>query len=552
MAVEESKTVNGNKDGAVGTGMAKPLPSELGDEMGVSQSFPVTTYENFAYGTDFQKMSKDGGAYLLGRSPNAVPLEKLIEMRRRDSQTRMLLRMFTLPILSCLAEGEWVMPNDVEGGEKETEFANQMFRLPPHAGGMSSSMSLILRQTLLSLVEGFSVFEEVRQIPKAGPLKGKIVLRKMAHRNSSTIRFLVDDHGGFNGVVQEAYKPTGEKISKTIPKEKILYYTHAPEENHLYGVSLFESAWYNYDIKSKLYYVAHIAAQMSAVPGRVGVMPQSATKGEKAAFQKALRDFAFNNSLTLPHGFDVKPFNSASSFDFLQYINHHNMQQAKSVLLQFSESEQRLAVIENGGNDASADFFIQSLESIMDDIAQVWTNYLMPKYIDWNFGSGKYPEWRFGAISDSAREAVQSTFNTIVTSSFLNCTPEFMREVEEKLAGSLGLDIDYQAIREREEAAAEAQAEMQLAEAEAAEAAAAAGQVPPGEEGGQAPEEGGQPPQGGPPQQGPPQQGPPQPPGPAQLSVQNSVDDLVSMAQAIAMGSNFLPTTGPDPEFDGE
>lgn len=526
------------------TAMAKPKESELGEEMGVSQSFPVSSYETFAYGTNFQELSKDAGAFLLGRSPNAVPVEKLIEMRRRDSQTRMLLRMFTLPILSCLQEGEWVMPPDVKGGEKEVEFANQMFRLPPYAGGMTSSLSLVLKQTLLMLVEGFSVFEEVRQVPKSGPLKGKIVLRKMAHRNASTIRFVVDDHGGFNGIVQEAYRPDGTKLSVGIPKENVLFHTCMPEENPYYGVSLFESAWYNYDIKSKMYYVAHIAAQMGAVPGRVGTVPMHASKSEKAAFSRALKDFAFNNSMMLPAGYGLTPFNSTSGFDFLKYIDHHSMQQAKSVLLQFAESQNRLAVIENGGNDASADFFIQSLESIMDDISEAWSHHLMPKYIDWNFGSAKYPVWKFGPISDSARDVIAETFRAIVTSSFLNCTPEFMREVEEKLAARLGLDIDYKAIREREQEAAEQQAEIAEAEAEAEQAAQAPEPEAEGE-GEQGPPQGGNAPSG------------PAPEAPVGLSgytedvssVRDSVDDLVKMAQDLVAASPFISTDGPDPEF---
>lgn len=913
---------------------AKPKPSELGTEFGVAASFPVTTFESFSFG----QTGTSSGVFLLGNRANSVPVDKLIEMRRRDSMTRMLLRMFILPILSCAADGEWVSPDDVKGAEKEVEFANLMFRLPPYAGGMSASLNLVLRQTLLALVEGFSVFEEVRVVPDHGPLKGKITLRKMAHRDSSTIRFLVDEHGGFNGVVQKATYPDGTTREQVVPRDKVLFYTcftgdtevslldgtevpisevvrrvqsgeelwsysvkdgrvvpgrithgqsmgvrslvavtldngevvrctpehrwmlrdgsykaaedlvegdalmplyrrsqglgraskqyeqvyhpgaggwqfthravsdflygpcesgqlthhkdvnafnnapnnlqrvtfeehrqiHAdmsaacskvmkakwsdpnwrakqisvlnspeyvakqraahtserraatgermrawmlenaphtrrdvtveliadvareqfglaetaavlgvhpdtvlsriresgkaqswaefsdllgiatpvrlsgsvvfdyltsevedevrsadggwvrvgfvesyreqqtirkwfltnpayglkykfrrgeffvaaaearapqylnhkvvsverlgdqaqeevfditvedhhnfalsagvfvhncqPEENAMYGVSMFESAWYNYDTKSKLYYVAHVAAQMAAVPGRIGTYPMGASPSQVNAFKKALSEFAFNTSLTVPQGWNVSPFSSAGQFNFLEYINHHSQQQAKSVLLQFADSDQRLAVIENGGADASADFFLQALESIMDDIAEVWSIHLMPKYIDWNFGSGKYPIWRFGRISDSARDTIKEVFTSIVTSSVLNCTPEFMRQSEEKLAKRLGYDIDYTAVREREEQAAEQQA--QLAEAQAQQEATPTEGVEPtvAPEGDADPQASGD-------------------AAPLQMSdqLQHSIDGLVEMAQNL-----FLSADGPDPEFDRE
>lgn len=457
---------SGPSDAAL-SGMARPTKAEDGQEFGVATSFPVTSYDNFA--AIAPDHMEGQSVYLLGKAEGAVPVEKLIEMRRRDAQTRSLLRLLILPILACTADGQWVAPEDVKDSEKEVEFANQMFSLPPYSGGMSVPLNLVVKQHLLALVEGFSVFEEVRYVPKVGPLKGKWCLRKLAHRNASTIRFLVDDHGGFAGVVQRARKPDNTILETPIAQPDVLFYTMHPEENPYYGVSMFESSWYNYDIKSKLYYVAQVAAQINAVSGRVGSYPHHATPTQRNAFSKALSDFAFNNSLMLPPGFDLKPFQSSGTFPFLDFIKYHNSQQAKSVLLQFADSDQRLAVIENGGADASADFFIQALESIMDDIAQTWSVHLMPKYIDWNFGSGKYPVWKFGSLSDSARDVVKEIFTSIVTSGILNCTPEFMRETEERLAARLGYDIDYEAIREREAEAAEAAAAQQEAEALAAE-----------------------------------------------------------------------------------
>src|SRR5690349_1597284 len=117
--------------------MAKNPPSNasepaadpmIGEEIGLQQTFPASTWDDFAYG---RAKPSANGSYLIRTKSDAVPLNDLIEMRRRDGQTRALLRLFVLPILSCLNEAEWVAPDWTEDdAEAEVEFANMMFRLP--------------------------------------------------------------------------------------------------------------------------------------------------------------------------------------------------------------------------------------------------------------------------------------------------------------------------------------------------------------------------------------------------------------------------------------
>ena len=764
----------------------KIVPNEDSDalvEFGTQTTFPMSSWDDFAYG--LAHTSKNGAKehFVISPRPEAVPLDKLVEMRRRDGQTRSLLRLFTIPILACLKESEWVAPEDEDKAEEEVQFANDMFNLPPQAGGMTSSKYKIVKHLLLAILEGFSVMEEVRQIPTEGPLKNKVTLRKLAHRDSRTIRFLVDSNGGFNGVKQTAYRPGGEAFSVAIERDKCVYYacltgdtripllngtnptirelaqrhdageqefwvysnkdgkvvpgratrawktgtretievkldngavvrctpdhlfmlrdgsyreagslapgdslmplyrrylqqdqrggvyeqvkhpatgkwawthrlaaglgagvkghaggtamtshhrdhdrlnndpsnlevlswnehlahhateegewgerrrsglqkywadpanrakqadvmrrTHAEgkmkpgtwseerraaqsarmrgvqsdavkagrnhkvvsvrpagiedvydlsveeyhnfavesgvfvhncneEENPFYGVSMFESAWYHYEVKTKLYFIAHIAAQMAAVPGRIGHYPMGTGPVKRAEFQNALAKFAFNASLSLPAEFTVEPFQSNSGFDFVKLIDHHSHLQAKSVLMHFADNENRMVLIDNGSGDASADMYVQLLNSIMDDLAALFTTYLMPKYIDWNFGTGVYPIFRFGALTDSARDAIKELFTVAMTAGMLNSTPEFVREMEKKLATRLGLDINYEEIEKIEDEAAEQQAlaaeeqakiaeEQMKADQEAAAAGGApAGPPKPGQKPGQPQEE---------------------------------------------------------------
>lgn len=398
----------------------------------------------------------------------AVPIDELVQMRRSDGQARALMRLMTLPIRASLRDSEWILPEGTEGGEEEVDFANAMWNLPPNAGGMTTPKMALLKQTLLAITDGVSVFEEVRQVPQTGPLAGKITIRKLAYRDPRTIKFLTDDSGGFEGVRQKT-SVNGKEVDVILAKDKVIYYAANEEENQFYGVSFFEPAYKHYDLKRKLYYVAHVAAQLAAVPGRLGKIGANAANDVRkiGQFQEALSNFAFNFSMTYPDGWDVKEFNSNTSFDFLRLIDHHNMMMAASVLAKFMQMEDRQVLIDNGKADASADMFVLELEAIMQEIAEVWSNYLMPKYMDWNFGSGIYPVFKFGQLTDSARDTIKELFTTLSPAGNLNCTPEFLRETERKLALRLGYDIDYDAIAAREEQQAIMQEQLQAQQVEA-------------------------------------------------------------------------------------
>jgi hypothetical protein len=454
----------------------KPRKPDLEQELGVPTAMP--------YSMSFRETAE--GEYL---APNTalISLDRLIEMRQKDGTIRALLRLYQLPILKSMKEATWVEP-DEGGAEKETQFANDMFTLPSENGGMTVSMTRVIRNTLLALLEGFSVFEQVRYVPDTGPNKGKIVLKKLAHRDARTIEFVVDDHGGFNGVRQTAPKPGQTMDRVKIDKENCWYYAVNEEENPHYGVSMFEAAWHHWDHKRKLYYISHVAAQMAATQGRMGKIPPNATPEEIRGFKKMLAEFGFNTSGTFKEGYDVQFTNMNTNFEFITLINHQNQQMAKSVLAKFMEDEGRQVLIENAKGDASADFFVMAVESVMAEIAESWKKYLLPQYIDYNFGTGKYPIFRFGVISDATRDVIKELFSIVATAQSSKWTDEFVRELEKKLTDRLGLEVDYDEVKQREEEAAAEQARLTEAYYAQRGGGAAAGGGAPAEEA--APEEG--------------------------------------------------------------
>lgn len=474
---------------------------QLDTELGISNVLPVGAWLSWL---------SDGtsdGATIVNTDP--LSIDKLTEMLKKDGQARSLYRLMALPILATLKNSKWVSPEDQDGGQDEADFANLMFSLPPSQGGMSTPLSKIMRQTLRGLALGFSPFEEVRYVPEDGPLKGKIVLQKLAYREPRTIRFRVDQDGGYNGL-RQLTQVMGRPVDVNIPPEKTWYWAAQEEENPFYGISYFEAAWHHYDIKKKLYYIAHLAAQFAAVPGRVGETPANPDPRQLKAFKDALQSFAFNTAMVAPVGYKVEPFNGNSNFDFLKLIDHHNMMMAQSVLAKFMQQDDRASLIniQNANSDPSADMFCMMLEAIMHSIAESWTYYLMPKYIDWNFGSGLYPEFKFGELTDSTRQAVQEIFTTAMAAPSQeqggNMTPEFYRQLEQKIAKELDLDVDYDEVEQREEQQAQEQEQQDNLNAQQAQSALQIPQPPqPAQQpfnpnqNGPSPTDGGQQPQGG-------------------------------------------------------
>jgi Protein of unknown function (DUF935) len=471
-------------------------------EVGVSYNLPfVTPYKQ---------------AWELYRE-DPVTVQQLVAMRQSDGQARALYRLMTLPIRSALAKATFVPETGVTGGEEEATFAEQMLTLPPSSGGMKTPLARVVAQILTALFDGFSALEMVYWIPKVGPLKGKWTLEKLAYRPSDTLTFLVDERGDFSGFRQQAtFK--GQAIDVELAKDHMVYYAAQEEERPFYGVSYFQSAFYHWDRKLKLYYIAHLAAQRAAVGTRIGKMAPGASKVEEANFKKALADLGMAQWITMPENWSVDVLREAGTFDFLALINHHDSQMSKSILASFFDKDQ-------GGGQGDAklvDFGTQSdalfmlmLETIMGEVESVINEQVLPRFIDWNFGSSKYPKFKFGPLSEEQRRAIRDTFDKLaVAGQSLTASHEFVLELEKRLAEEFGLEIDYEAI----EADLEKAKELERRQAEAF-------LPPPGAPGGAA-----QPAQGGPDAPA----GPPVPEG-FQLSAAPALE-LSEMARELLSG----------------
>lgn len=383
-----------------------------------------------------------------------VTINDLVRMRRTDGQARALYRLITLPIRAALETATFVPANNVEGGEEEAEFIQQLFTLPPSAGGMSVPFTRVIAQMLQAIFDGYAPFEMVYWQPTVGPLKGKWTLKKLNYLPADTVRFLVTRDGSFDGFRQITQKPGGDILDVKIPRDACVYYAAQEEENRFYGLSYFQSAYYHFDKKVKLYYLMHLAAQRSAVGTRVGTVPEDHSTDDLNAFRQGLSDLGVAQWMTKPENYEVDLLKEGGNFDFLSYINHHNSQMSKSILAAFFDENQG-----TGGDASLVDFgkqtdslFVMMLQTIMTEIASIVNHYIIPRFVDWNFNSAKYPEFRWGPFTDDDKAAIQDVFTALAGIQGGNFTKEFFRETEKKMADKFGLEIDYETIEQEEEA----------------------------------------------------------------------------------------------------
>jgi hypothetical protein len=89
------------------------------------------------------------------------------------------------------------------------------------------------------------------------------------------------------------------------------------------------------------------------------------------------------------------------------------------------------------------------LQTIMGEIEEVINTKLIPRFIDWNFDSGKYPRFQFGSLTEEQKSALVDIFKTLaVAGQSLTIRPEFVHELEKQVAEEFGLEIDWNAIED--------------------------------------------------------------------------------------------------------
>ena len=360
--------------------------------------------------------------------------EDFIKMRQQDGTASALYNVLTLPILS----NDWTIEpeDDTPEAQTQADFVENALKLPPYKGGMTTPFDLVLADMLRAVLEGWRAFEKVFQITP----DGKFTYRKIASRDSSTVTLLQDDRGGFNGFKQMAYIGKEYK-TVTITQPYAFLFTFGKEKNWLKGESAFRAAYYHYEKKHRLYYVAHQAIQFGAIPPKTVKAPKGAKQNQIDAHVALADQLGFSSSIGLPDGWDLTPYEAGKGrIDPMGLIDHHNSEMARSILAQF-------IMLGSSGTTGSwalsqdqSDMFVIALRGLMSNIEEHITSYLLPDLVEYNFASPKYPRFVFANMTDATTTLLKEVALKVLDKRSEGIPEAMVKGIVDKLA--LQLDIE--------------------------------------------------------------------------------------------------------------
>ena len=161
-------------------------------------------------------------------------------MRFSDSSIGTGLWVIKLPLMRAT----WTVepPTDTPKDREIAEFVEADLM------GMTIPWQEYLWQVFLMLDYGSFPFEIVWEIRD----DHRAHLRKLAPRHPRTVtKWLIDDHGGFNGVEQQTLRSSGFH-TVIIPPEKLIVYVNQKEGSNFRGVSLLRRVYKHWMITERL------------------------------------------------------------------------------------------------------------------------------------------------------------------------------------------------------------------------------------------------------------------------------------------------------------
>ncbi len=336
------------------------------------------------------------------------------KMRKSDGVVKSALLACELPIRAA----RWyVEPASDENIDKEVaEFVSQsLFEK------MTITWDDFLRQALLMLPFGFSVFEKVfRSIDFNG--KEMIGWKKFAPRLQSTI-FKWKTDSGKDGVTQ--LLPTGGGYI-SIPIEKLLVFTHRKEGDNWVGISILRNAYRSWYFKEHIEKINAIAFERQGLGIPSITLPKGYTDKDRTKAETLLKNIRANEQgyMILPEGwvFEFKDTKGKSVKDPNETIRRYNREILGSVMAQFLD----LGSGNSGSRALSTDqsaIFHNNLTAIARQVADGINKYAVKQLVDLNYTVSDYPKLKFSKIGIVQYEKIAKALSSLVQQNVIKPDP---------------------------------------------------------------------------------------------------------------------------------
>ena len=352
----------------------------------------------------------------------------------KDPTVEGLFNIVTMPILA--SEYQIVAEDENENAKEQADFVRKNLFESSFKGGIETPFDLFLDEAMLALADGFAVWEKVYRLNKDGKLERK----KLALRDSLSVE-LEAEKGEYVGVKQTL--EDGGVVE--IPAYKTFLFTHNKKFNRLYGRSILNSLYKNYDKKQKLEYLDSIALQNDAIKPKILTETQEHLGVGSGAMRKiihAIGKFGKTNSaVSVPFGYDIKTLESDGR-DPHQSIERQKSEMAFAFMANFMllGTQGKSSSGSYALSNTQAGIFQMSLQSILDKLEAHINQYIIADLIDLNFAEPHYSQFKFAKLDKSKIESIFEIFKKMVDKD--KVSDEVVKQVEDEVANQLGFQIE--------------------------------------------------------------------------------------------------------------
>ncbi len=368
--------------------------------------------------------------------PNSV--HTYTRMHREDARIASVLRAIGLPIRRT----PWRIAQN-GASDQVTEFIARNLGLPILGADEDKptprmrdrfSWRQHLQQALTCQQYGHAVFEQVYRIEGSGP-NARAVLHKLAPRPQSSIAYWqVAPDGGLISVQQwpaGTFSTGGmlvlapQSMGEAIEIGRLVVYTRDPDPGVWTGNSLLRPAYKHWRLKDELIRIEAAAARRHGI-GVPWIRGNTSDSEDEARMEELLTiasqySGGASAGLAMTEGEDAGIMSPAGTpMDPRRAIEYHDHQMALVALAHFLNLDGK------GGSYAlasvQADTFVQSVQTVADDIRDVAQAHIVEDLVDLNFGPDEpTPLLMFDEIG-SRQDATAAALQMLVNAGLL--TPD--------------------------------------------------------------------------------------------------------------------------------
>lgn len=304
-----------------------------------------------------------------------------------------------------------------------------------------------LNEALSHLRYGHSVFEQVYRYDETD---GRWHLRKLAPRPQFTISsFDVARDGGLRAIVQDepsGYPSSLSQTTKRIDISRLVVYRNEPEPGVWIGTSLLRPSYKHWLLKDELIRIEAAAARRNGMGVPVATTNEDDKRNQAKIDEYGRIASRFRGGMSagagLPFGAKIELLGVQGNLpDMRSAIEYHDRAIALSGLAHFLNLDGK------GGSYAlasvQADVFVQSVQALAEDVADITNQHVIEDMVDANFGID------FGApliVCDeigSRQDATAAALNLLVQAGLLDPDDALKAFIRQQL-GAPALDPNYE------------------------------------------------------------------------------------------------------------